>query len=322
MRAALSVILMTVAACGGNSASTTTAQPDVSPTTSAPSPTPATSTTSTPIPLQLLVLGDSIAIPEMGCGQCVGFDQQYANHIKDVTGREVALRNEARPNAEISDLQTLLADDAAVQAAVAAADIIVVSIGYNNGPPWSSDVPCHPVDPTFDTDLLVSLRDFSEACMRETNETFRDDFDAVYALIEELANGRPQLRIDLGNFNNLLGNRGGDGTMDAVWAGQDVPGFSQADLPEALINMMIAIAGYNEVECETATAHGFVCAGLLEAFNGPDGTGSLADYVNPADFVHPNANGQRVIAQLLAKIDFGPPGISWSANSKDPILPP
>lgn len=309
----LALLAIALVACGGETTTTLSAPPTTAPgRAGAPSSSVAPTASNGPTPvtgveaLQLLILGDSIAISSMGCGSCVGFDEQYRTFLEEATGRPVSLANEARPEFRIADLQDLLDNDAAVRQLVAHADVVVVSIGYNSGPPWSSDTPCHPAEPKVDTDALVVLRDFTEACMQATNEGFRDDFDGVYARIEELAAGRSQLRIDLGNFNNLLGNPGGDGTLEAVWAGEDVPGFPQSDLPEAAANMVTAIAGYNEVECETATAHGFECAGLLEAFNGPDGTGSLAVFVNPADYVHPNENGQRVIAQLLAGIDLGP----------------
>jgi lysophospholipase L1-like esterase len=332
VRAGLALLFaVALVACGG--AAQTSSAPTSAPTTSdAPTagsaPTTsdvATTTTAGALdPLQLLILGDSIAIPSMGCGSCVGFDEQYRAHLEKSTGRPVMLNNEARPEFRIADLQELLDSNTTVQQLVADADIVVVSIGYNGGPPWDSDRPCHPAEEQADTDLLIALRDFTEACMNESNESFRDEFDAVYSSIEELAAGKPQLRIDLGNFNNLLDNPGGDGTLDAVWAGEDVPGLPHADLPQVLAHMVIAIAGYNAVECETATAHGFVCAGLLEAFNGSDGTGSLAEFVNPADYVHPNENGQRVIAELLAGIDLRGLGVPGTESAAGPIggLPP
>ena len=332
VRAGLALLFaVALVACGG--AAQTSSAPTSAPTTSdAPTagsaPTTsdvATTTTAGALdPLQLLILGDSIAIPSMGCGSCVGFDEQYRAHLEKSTGRPVMLNNEARPEFRIADLQELLDSNTTVQQLVADADIVVVSIGYNGGPPWDSDRPCHPAEDQADTDLLIALRDFTEACMNESNESFRDEFDAVYSSIEELAAGKSQLRIDLGNFNNLLDNPGGDGTLDAVWAGEDVPGLPHADLPQVLAHMVIAIAGYNAVECETATAHGFVCAGLLEAFNGSDGTGSLAEFVNPADYVHPDENGQRVIAELLAGIDLRGLGVPGTESAAGPIggLPP
>ena len=62
-------------------------------TSVAPSTTSTTTATVVPstspeadAPLQLLVLGDSIAISEMGCGDCVGFDELFASHIEGVVG--------------------------------------------------------------------------------------------------------------------------------------------------------------------------------------------------------------------------------------------
>lgn len=69
--------------------------------------------------LRLLVLGDSIAIPGMGCGDCEGFDRRYATHLEGLSGRSVELTNQARPNAQIRDLQGLLDSDRDVQDAIA-----------------------------------------------------------------------------------------------------------------------------------------------------------------------------------------------------------
>jgi hypothetical protein len=59
---------------------------------------------------------------------------------------------------------------------------------------------------------------------------------------------------------------------------------------------------WNAMDCEVATAHGFVCADLRHAFNGPDGNGSVGPYAAP-DWVHPNEAGQAVMAKLLERID-------------------
>jgi lysophospholipase L1-like esterase len=58
----------------------------------------------------------------------------------------------------------------------------------------------------------------------------------------------------------------------------------------------------NAMDCEVATAHGFVCADLRHAFNGPDGIGSVGPYTAP-DWVHPNEAGQAVMAKLLERVD-------------------
>ena len=67
-------------------------------------------------------------------------------------------------------------------------------------------------------------------------------------------------------------------------------------------SIMVALTNdWNTMNCDVATAHGFVCADLYHAFNGPDGTASLEKFV-AADFTHPSASGQAVMAKLLEEI--------------------
>lgn len=59
---------------------------------------------------------------------------------------------------------------------------------------------------------------------------------------------------------------------------------------------------WNVMDCEVATAHEFVCADLYHAFNGADGTESVATFVSGADYVHPSVAGQAVMAELLENL--------------------
>lgn len=247
-------------------------------------------------PLRLLILGDSIAIPEIGCGSCEGFDQHYAAYLERVTGREVELSNQARPNAAILDLQSVLDSDATVQGLVAKADVVVVSIGYNSGPPFAPDEPCHAPEAAHDIDQLNAILAFTPECVHDTLAIRREQLDAVYARVEALAGGRSQVRVTLGIFNNLEGNPGGDGTF--------------ADMsPEnlgAVATILVSITDdWNAIDCAAATKHGFACADLYHAFNGPDGTESLEPFV-AADFTHPSSAGQAVMARLLEKVPLDP----------------
>ena len=166
--------------------------------------------------LRLVVLGDSIAVPAVGCGDCTGFDELYADYLTTLTGRPVDLRNEAVPAAQIEDLQSLLDSNTAVQGAIAKADIVVVSIGYNNGPPWGPDDPCHVQEVARDADLILAILAMTPECITATIEKYRGELDAAYGRIEELAAGRRQVRITFGVFDNIRDNPGGDGTLPQV----------------------------------------------------------------------------------------------------------
>jgi lysophospholipase L1-like esterase len=251
------------------------------------------SATASTDPLRLVVLGDSIAVPEVGCGACIGFDEQYAAYLETQTGRAVDLRNEAVPGDRIESLKSLLDTNSAVQAEIAKADIVVVSIGYNNGPPWEPDDPCHGPLVERDADLIPAILAMTPECINETIDMYRGELDSVYGRIEALAAGRPQVRITLGVFDNIRDNPGTDGTL---------PQVSPENMQPALELFVSIFDRWNAMDCEVATAHGFVCADLRHAFNGPDGNGSVGAYTAP-DWVHPNEAGQTVMAKLLERVD-------------------
>ena len=177
---------------------------------------------------------------------------------------------------------------------MASADVVVVSIGYNDTPPWAPDLPCHTPEPQKDADLWAGILAMTKECIAASVDIYGKQLDAAYGRIEELAGGRPQVRVALGSFNNLKDNPGGDGTIATVTADVMAAGYP------IFASVMDA---WNEADCAAASAHGFVCGDIYHAFNGPDGAGSIKGLVNPADFVHPSEAGQAVIAKLLEHVD-------------------
>ena len=279
---AAAALALVVGACTGSADSTGSTTPTV-----------VTSPTASADPLRLVILGDSIAVPEVGCGTCIGFDEQYAAYLETQTSRTVDLRNAAVPGDRIESLKSLLDTNTAVQAAIANADIVVVSIGYNNGPPWDPDDPCHVQEVARDADLIPAILAMTPECITETIDKYRGELDAVYGRIESLAAGRPQVRVTLGVFDNIRDNPGTDGTL---------PQVTPEDMQPALELFVSIFDRWNAMDCEVAVAHGFVCADLRHAFNGPDGNGSVGPYTAP-DWVHPNEAGQAVMAKLLERVD-------------------
>ena len=294
-RALISAFALVVAACAGLSGTVRPATPGaVASASIVPSASATPSTSAGSEPLHIVVIGDSIAIPEMGCGACTGFDELYADYLGTLTGRVVDLRNEARPEARIESLRSLLDSDIAVQTAIARADIVVISIGYNNGAPWGPDDPCHVKEVAKDADLVPAILAMTPQCITDTIEKYRGELDAVYGRVAALAAGRPQVRITFGVFDNIRDNPGGDGTLP------DVPAEKMRPAMELFVSIFDR---WNAMDCEVATAHGFVCADLRHAFNGPDGNASV-DALTAPDWVHPNEAGQAVMAELLERVDI------------------
>jgi hypothetical protein len=57
--------------------------------------------------------------------------------------------------------------------------------------------------------------------------------------------------------------------------------------------------------CERAKAHGFGCADLSRAFNGPDGLRPSGELL-AADYTHPSDQGNQVITRVLADPGYSP----------------
>lgn len=248
-----------------------------------------------PAPLSLVVIGGSMAIPTLGCQACRGFDRQFAAHLEAQTGRPVELDSLARPNTRIADLQALLDTDKTVQDAIAGADVVIVSIGFKDGPPWGPQDPCQVAEPSTDIEWLSSMLQLTPSCIEASLDTYSDALATLYGRVAELAGDRPQVRVTTGVFNNLKGNPGVDGTADL---------FPPDDMRRVLDLSVAIFDQWNRMDCDAAKSHGFACADIYHAFNGPDGTGSVEDFVSD-DFTHPSTKGQARMAQALATVDIG-----------------
>jgi len=241
--------------------------------------------------IRILVLGDSIALKEMGCGDdCDGFDELFGRTVEQRTGKKVLVTNLARGNARVGTLLQRL-DESPVAKAVTSADVVIVSIGYNDEPPRTeADAPCRVEDPPPDDDGSATIKaalTYTNACIDATMDWYEPSLDGVYGTIEELAAGRPQVRVTLGVFNNWIGH----------------PAFDAVELPEREKQRAMAISirmkdAWNERDCAVAKAHGFVCGDLYHAFNGPNGDQPIEPYV-VGDYVHLNAEGHAKVASLL-----------------------
>jgi len=289
------LVVVVVAAACGEAAAPSTAGPSASDSVATALPTVAATPAPSGNPIHVLVLGDSIGIPRMGCGTCQGFDAQYALWLEGKSGRPVKVDNQARPNAQIQDLQSVLDTEPAVQQQIAAADIVVVTIGYNNGPNWDPTDPCHaPVAASDAEGVRIALEYLKPACVAATLAEFGTRLETLYGRIEALAAGHVQVRVSLGVFANLDGNPGGDGTLAQLTADE---------MSRAITQYNGIIDAWNVMDCAAAKKYGFVCGDIHHAFNGPDGTARVAGLVNPNDYVHPNVAGQAKIAALLEAID-------------------
>lgn len=156
------------------------------------------------------------------------------------------------------------------------ADVIVVGIAHNSIE-LASDTPCGtPVD---ENELPV-WSVMTEQCARDGAKKHRPMYDKLFATIADLRKGKPTLLRAVNRYNDWIGWPEGHFT------------------PEVDRTTAMFIRVWNKMVCASAESHGFGCADLSTAFNGPDGLRPSADLV-AADYTHPSDKGNEVIAQVL-----------------------
>jgi len=67
----------------------------------------------------------------------------------------------------------------------------------------------------------------------------------------------------------------------------------------------VFVGTWNTTLCTSAKAHGFSCADIATAFNGPDGLRPSGDLL-AVDYTHPSDKGNEVIARVLADLGYAP----------------
>ena len=272
-----------VASCGQASAPTTrqgeSSSGGPSPTTSiapSPSPTALQSVASTPSAsatepgLSYVALGDSLLYAlSTDCDGCtsavVVYGAAIAADLKvPVVVHNLTMHNGLNSSGLLGYLENgasigLVSEDAFT--AVSGADIITVSIGFN--------------DISFDdrarADALVAA--------------FESNLDGIVSRIEALRAGKPTLVRLIGIYNNGI----------AATPAADPDG------PDTGIDVWKPIIeAQNKVVCRVAKKHDVGCVDLYVAFNGKDGTASpAARGLLAADGTHPSQKGQDAIAAAL-----------------------
>ena len=256
----------------------------------APASTPVPMARETPIPpptpWSLVAVGDSIAVnSSMVCPGCIGFVDRYADAIVEATGHPVKVSNRSQPMLRVDALLEELKADASRRDALANADIIIVSIAFNDTPWLRSDDPCDgpngnkPDWPKYNT-----------TCAAAAAEIFRPKFESVYAQIVALREGKPTIFRTINRYNDWIG-----------WIGE----AGETNPPEATDATRVVLDAWSTMVCETAQENGFTCADIYHTFNGPDGLTPSGDLL-AKDYTHPSDKGNEVIARVLADLGYAP----------------
>ena len=175
-----------------------------------PADTPLPPTEPAIIPWSLVAVGDNVAFNHPDdCSGCTGFVDRYAAAIEKATGHPVEVQNLSQHiGLQIDDLLDELKTDTRRREALANADIIVVSIAYNDTA-WSyTDDPCDGPNPEDKVDWST----FNPTCAAAAAEMFRPKFESVFAQIVALRAGKPTIFRTINHYNDWIGTKYGDGS--------------------------------------------------------------------------------------------------------------
>jgi lysophospholipase L1-like esterase len=243
-------------------------------------------------PLRMVVIGDSIPFTDF-CGPgCIGFDDLYAADLEAKTGRTVEVTNRSRDDtAGVADIQRQVTSDESLRTQIVAADIIIVSVGFNSVLP----------DPETGIGCLGDLGKGMEgviawtfttkpACLRAQITTYAKRYDVIFKTIAAIRGDAPTVLAALNVYDGNIGS----------------PEWRVADEPQSTIDavdrwLIDAYDRWNPMLCDQAARHGFTCVDVYHAFNGPKGTRPNGDLT--VDGAHPSQRGNDLIAELLAEID-------------------
>ena len=234
---------------------------------------------------QVVVIGDSLINPENGCpGGCTGFVEQFTDHVASVLGSEAEYQTVASNG--LPDALEAVSKPGPEADKIAAADVVVVQVGFNNALP----------DPETGIGCKTWFLDAEPECLAEGVKTYGGLYDQVFAGVKALRGNEPTVYIATTTVNGNISpaEESPDGLL-AIYATSDRE-------KEAKAWAVAAYDRWNTMLTERASAAGFQVVDLYHAFNGPAGS---QDYVPEySDGNHINQAGNDLTAAKLAEADL------------------
>jgi lysophospholipase L1-like esterase len=244
--------------------------------------------------LSIVVLGDSVPFNSQDdCAGCTSYSQLYADALEEKTGQPVALSNLSRHDgAKTRDIGEQVLTDEPTRDALKDADVVIVSAGFNDQPPY--DDPSRPCsfEGTDNTPVSVVIEAAAATttdCIDEVVAATRDDLAIVLDTVASLA---PDAEIGvMTQYNSWTG-----------WS--ELSSSSPATVQAVNEAIVYGLLQWNAASCEEGAAVDASCIDVLPAFNGEGGTQAAGDLLAP-DYTHPSQAGNDTIAELLVASGLG-----------------
>src|SRR3954451_16655809 len=235
--------------------------------------------------LSLVVVGDSVPYnSDDDCPGCTGFVDLYAEALAKGTGKEVITSNLSQHHS--LTLPMLLDElESSFKVPLSNADAIIVGVANNSFELNREGFCGTTVDET--TGALKGWSNVNARCAAASAAEYRPQYEELFATIAAWRGGQPTILRTINKYNDSI-----------VWE----PSHLTPDQEQRTVSMNDAC---NKMLCKSAERHGFACADIYHAFNGPDGSTPSGDLL-AADYAHPSDEGNARIAQVLVAQGFDP----------------
>ena len=258
-----------------------------------PSEAPISAEASAAAGVVLVAMGDSIPVNlDADCPGCTGFVDSYAEALSGDVGEPVQVKNRARHDgARTIDIAEQVEADQQLLDELATADVILISVGFNDQPPFEDaheGCPAPLGGAASAQEAIAAGAETSEACIDTVVPIIREQVAGIFEKLREVA---PDAAIA------VL-------TPYDSWRGWTEVEAAEPAMRDALYSAETYwFQQWNSALCDEADAAGATCVDVYHAFNGPEGTDPPAAFV-AADYTHPSQEGNDVIRDLLIEANL------------------
>jgi lysophospholipase L1-like esterase len=234
---------------------------------------------------RLVALGDSIPFGGSYCQFCTPYPKLLGAALAHQSGHAVAVTDLGIPGLTTAELLTKVRTVTATRQAIAAADIVTITIGHNDTPWNSRHDSCDGADAWFGPYRDALWSTYTGPCLTHEADLLGSRLRAILVEVRALRGSRPTLIEVTTDWNQVIGESGI--TTVARQASRAV------------------LDRFESVTCAAAHAAGARCGDVYHAFNGPAATSSAGVFL-AADHDHASQKGHQAIAALLARFGYAP----------------